>query len=200
MFVLWIWQEPNIPPTWQRIQNLKYGVTPDPKPKTFESHTSSSSCSSLQLEVMDMIAVGPALNTNGKPRARRGSATDPQSIYARVINHKSSVTPKCHSIHPFENSSPCTPSWCWPTFQEDVIWADLLYPQFFLLFLVVNILAQLKISCHLDLTYSSQLSVSFVQVGTLDYSRSSAYQLLLLVASLDPESSTNWSGIEIFQT
>ncbi|CAM6005840.1 unnamed protein product [Sphagnum balticum] len=59
-----------------------------PKPKTFESHTSSSSCSSLQLEVMDMIAVGPALNTNGKPRARRGSATDPQSIYARHRRNK----------------------------------------------------------------------------------------------------------------
>lgn len=29
-------------------------------------------------------SVGPALNTNGKPRARRGSATDPQSVYARV--------------------------------------------------------------------------------------------------------------------
>ncbi|KAJ7548779.1 hypothetical protein O6H91_07G026600 [Diphasiastrum complanatum] len=28
-------------------------------------------------------SVGPALNTNGKPRARRGSATDPQSVYAR---------------------------------------------------------------------------------------------------------------------
>ncbi|EFJ36606.1 hypothetical protein SELMODRAFT_404767 [Selaginella moellendorffii] len=26
---------------------------------------------------------GPALNTNGKPRAKRGSATDPQSVYAR---------------------------------------------------------------------------------------------------------------------
>ncbi|CAM6028922.1 unnamed protein product [Sphagnum balticum] len=48
----------------------------------------SSSCSSLQLEVMDMIAVGPALNTNGKPRARRGSATDPQSIYARHRRNK----------------------------------------------------------------------------------------------------------------
>ncbi|CAM6078078.1 unnamed protein product [Sphagnum tenellum] len=68
--------------------NLKYGVTPDPNPKTFESHTTSSSCSSLQLEVMDMIAVGPALNTNGKPRARRGSATDPQSIYARHRRNK----------------------------------------------------------------------------------------------------------------
>lgn len=28
-----------------------------------------------------------ALNTNGKARARRGSATDPQSLYARVITH-----------------------------------------------------------------------------------------------------------------
>ncbi|KAI5078378.1 hypothetical protein GOP47_0006049 [Adiantum capillus-veneris] len=27
--------------------------------------------------------VGPALNTNGRPRAKRGSATDPQSVYAR---------------------------------------------------------------------------------------------------------------------
>ncbi|CAM6103483.1 unnamed protein product [Calypogeia fissa] len=34
--------------------------------------------------VLDMnTAVGPALNTNGRPRARRGSATDPQSVYAR---------------------------------------------------------------------------------------------------------------------
>lgn len=27
---------------------------------------------------------GTLCNTNGKPRARRGSATDPQSLYARV--------------------------------------------------------------------------------------------------------------------
>ncbi len=31
-----------------------------------------------------MMVLGPALNTNGKPRAQRGSPTDPQSIYARV--------------------------------------------------------------------------------------------------------------------
>ena len=29
---------------------------------------------------------GPALNLNGKTRASRGSATDPQSLYARVRN------------------------------------------------------------------------------------------------------------------
>jgi hypothetical protein len=29
-------------------------------------------------------ALGPALNTNMKPRARQGSANDPQSIAARV--------------------------------------------------------------------------------------------------------------------
>jgi hypothetical protein len=29
-------------------------------------------------------ALGPALNTNLKPRARQGSANDPQSIAARV--------------------------------------------------------------------------------------------------------------------
>ena len=40
---------------------------------------------------MDMIALGPALNTNGKPRARRGSATDPQSVYARVSSYWSPV-------------------------------------------------------------------------------------------------------------
>ncbi|KAG0610729.1 hypothetical protein M758_7G087100 [Ceratodon purpureus] len=38
---------------------------------------------SLASQAMDIIAIGPALNTNGKPRARRGSATDPQSVYAR---------------------------------------------------------------------------------------------------------------------
>jgi hypothetical protein len=35
-------------------------------------------------QAMEIFALGPALNTNGKPRARRGSATDPQSVYARV--------------------------------------------------------------------------------------------------------------------
>lgn len=44
------------------------------------SHSSSLAAS----QAMDIIAIGPALNTNGKPRARRGSATDPQSVYARV--------------------------------------------------------------------------------------------------------------------
>lgn len=55
-------------------------------------------------QAMELFAIGPALNTNGKPRARRGSATDPQSIYARVshlltsnsdqINHSTqTVTP-----------------------------------------------------------------------------------------------------------
>lgn len=29
---------------------------------------------------------GTTLNSNGKTRASRGSATDPQSLYARVIN------------------------------------------------------------------------------------------------------------------
>ena len=38
----------------------------------------------ISSQAMECIAVGPALNTNGKPRARRGSATDPQSVYARV--------------------------------------------------------------------------------------------------------------------
>jgi hypothetical protein len=32
----------------------------------------------------EVMALGPALNTNGQPRASRGSATDPQSVYARV--------------------------------------------------------------------------------------------------------------------
>jgi hypothetical protein len=40
--------------------------------------------SSLASQAVDIMAIGPALNTNGKPRARRGSATDPQSVYARV--------------------------------------------------------------------------------------------------------------------
>jgi hypothetical protein len=32
---------------------------------------------------------GTTLNSNGKTRASRGSATDPQSLYARVINNAS---------------------------------------------------------------------------------------------------------------
>ncbi|XP_073389066.1 uncharacterized protein [Physcomitrium patens] len=39
-------------------------------------------------QAMDIIAVGPALNTNGRPRAKRGSATDPQSVYARHRREK----------------------------------------------------------------------------------------------------------------
>lgn len=31
-----------------------------------------------------MVPLPPALNLNGKTRANRGSATDPQSLYARV--------------------------------------------------------------------------------------------------------------------
>lgn len=45
--------------------------------------TSAANYSATQ--TVEVIAAGPALNTNGKPRARRGSATDPQSVYARVI-------------------------------------------------------------------------------------------------------------------
>jgi len=44
--------------------------------------TSAANYSATQ--TVEVIAAGPALNTNGKPRARRGSATDPQSVYARV--------------------------------------------------------------------------------------------------------------------
>ncbi|CAK9265694.1 unnamed protein product [Sphagnum jensenii] len=43
--------------------------------------SSSSSCSSMSKAVKK---IGPALNTNMKPRARQGSANDPQSIAARV--------------------------------------------------------------------------------------------------------------------
>ncbi|KAG0578583.1 hypothetical protein M758_4G031100 [Ceratodon purpureus] len=39
-------------------------------------------------QAMEIYAIGPALNTNGKPRARRGSATDPQSVYARHRREK----------------------------------------------------------------------------------------------------------------
>ncbi|XP_024367322.1 uncharacterized protein [Physcomitrium patens] len=39
-------------------------------------------------QAMDIIVIGPALNTNGKPRAKRGSATDPQSVYARHRREK----------------------------------------------------------------------------------------------------------------
>jgi hypothetical protein len=38
-------------------------------------------------------ALGPALNTNLKPRARQGSANDPQSIAARVRPLNSSQAP-----------------------------------------------------------------------------------------------------------
>lgn len=47
-------------------------------------------------QALDMMAIGPALNTNGKPRARRGSATDPQSVYARVRSVSISVSPEAH--------------------------------------------------------------------------------------------------------
>lgn len=50
----------------------------------------SSFPSILTSQAMEIYAIGPALNTNGKPRARRGSATDPQSVYARV-SHKISL-------------------------------------------------------------------------------------------------------------
>lgn len=49
---------------------------------------SSSSISSSASQAMELFAMGPALNTNGKPRARRGSATDPQSVYARHRREK----------------------------------------------------------------------------------------------------------------
>ena len=52
---------------------------------------SSSSCSSGDDDSINgsscLSPKGPsALNSNGKTRARRGSATDPQSLYARVIS------------------------------------------------------------------------------------------------------------------
>ncbi|MCO5604878.1 hypothetical protein L7F22_059052 [Adiantum nelumboides] len=37
----------------------------------------------MNKEDQSSLEVGPALNTNGRPRAKRGSATDPQSVYAR---------------------------------------------------------------------------------------------------------------------
>ncbi|XP_024540519.1 transcription factor bHLH84 [Selaginella moellendorffii] len=49
-----------------------------------ESRTKSSVTLSAPEESSTVTsALGPALNTDGKPRAKRGSATDPQSIYAR---------------------------------------------------------------------------------------------------------------------
>jgi hypothetical protein len=83
-------QEPSSSATArQRIQNPRAGSQLlEPKSNACNNKNTSSS-SSLSFEVsMDMIAVGPALNTNGKPRARRGSATDPQSIYARHRRNK----------------------------------------------------------------------------------------------------------------
>nr|XP_024398939.1 uncharacterized protein LOC112293574 isoform X4 [Physcomitrium patens] len=50
------------------------------------SHLVGSSLTASQ--PMDIIAIGPALNTDGKPRAKRGSATDPQSVYARHRREK----------------------------------------------------------------------------------------------------------------
>jgi hypothetical protein len=95
-------QEPSSSATArQRIQNPRAGSQLlEPKSNACNNKNTSSS-SSLSFEVsMDMIAVGPALNTNGKPRARRGSATDPQSIYARVSSKKSSW-----SEYPHETAS-----------------------------------------------------------------------------------------------
>lgn len=54
--------------------------------------TSAANYSATQ--TVEVIAAGPALNTNGKPRARRGSATDPQSVYARVSNNECSPLSK----------------------------------------------------------------------------------------------------------
>ena len=54
--------------------------------------TSAANYSATQ--TVEVIAAGPALNTNGKPRARRGSATDPQSVYARVIINAVFYNPK----------------------------------------------------------------------------------------------------------
>lgn len=84
-------QEPSSSATArQRIQNPRAGSQLLELKSNACNNKITSSSSSLSFEVsMDMIAVGPALNTNGKPRARRGSATDPQSIYARVSSKKS---------------------------------------------------------------------------------------------------------------
>jgi hypothetical protein len=46
-------------------------------------------------------ALGPALNTNLKPRARQGSANDPQSIAARVRPLNFSWAPGDHVVHGF---------------------------------------------------------------------------------------------------
>ena len=47
------------------------------KTRSSSNYTRSSKASSRN-------PLGPALNTNGKPRAPQGSANDPQSIAARV--------------------------------------------------------------------------------------------------------------------
>lgn len=54
---------------------------------TFNASGATSS-SSAAAQAMELFAMGPALNTNGRPRARRGSATDPQSVYARHRREK----------------------------------------------------------------------------------------------------------------
>lgn len=56
-------------------------------------------------QAMELFAIGPALNTNGKPRARRGSATDPQSVYARV----SSATHVLSLVNKFDHSTNSLP-------------------------------------------------------------------------------------------
>ncbi|KAJ7223874.1 hypothetical protein O6H91_Y464800 [Diphasiastrum complanatum] len=49
---------------------------------------SCSTSTSYASQLTDVGVAGVALNTNGKPRARRGSATDPQSVYARHRREK----------------------------------------------------------------------------------------------------------------
>lgn len=48
-----------------------------------DSDLSSSEDVKVHSDLSALITAGPALNTTFKPRARRGSATDPQSVYAR---------------------------------------------------------------------------------------------------------------------
>lgn len=46
--------------------------------------TRSSGTRATPMASTELYLPGPALNTNGQPRAIPGSAVDPQSIYARV--------------------------------------------------------------------------------------------------------------------
>lgn len=68
--------------TWSK-KNQKHASNGEEAEET-NTGLDGQSCSSNMSE--DDNTSKSALNSNGKTRASRGSATDPQSLYARVCN------------------------------------------------------------------------------------------------------------------